>query len=479
MSPSTAVRPLFRAGSRLLLEHWQNGLATTASSGRLAAAFGPRPASRPPSICLSCSFTLGRQLRFSSTNTPPPEPPQPPPRKDEPKPEHVSASSSSESAATTEAESSPSETTQPPPPQSPSSPPPSNASQTSNPITSNPSLPSHTESRRSQLSTRFTEFMDRAQSSLFVASQRINDLTGYSGIESLKAQIASLEAGLTRAQEDLHAARGGYKAKVAERASTQREVTTLMARQKTWTPLDFERFTTLYRTDYELEADVAERARDLEEAEREAERLSRELSAGILARYHEEQIWSDKIRRMSTWGTWGLMGVNVLLFLVFQFGAEPWRRARLVKGFEEKVREALGNQEEKERAQRLREWEELMPVFREADRKAAALAPEAATATAASASAAAAAPASVAADPASPAVAEAAEILEETPAPEAAVSWREVLTDPAWWKETAADLTSERKVAIRMRDVSLVALEGVAAGAAIAGSIAILFLRRT
>lgn len=44
---------------------------------------------------------------------------------------------------------------------------------------------------------------------------------------------------------------------------------------------------------------------------------------------------------MSTWGTWGLMGVNVLLFLIFQILVEPWRRRRLVKGFEEKVKEAI------------------------------------------------------------------------------------------------------------------------------------------
>lgn len=35
------------------------------------------------------------------------------------------------------------------------------------------------------------------------------------------------------------------------------------------------------------------------------------------------------------------MGVNVLLFMVFQVAIEPWRRRRLVKGFEEKVMEAL------------------------------------------------------------------------------------------------------------------------------------------
>ena len=35
------------------------------------------------------------------------------------------------------------------------------------------------------------------------------------------------------------------------------------------------------------------------------------------------------------------MGMNILLFLVFQIGVEPWRRKRLVKGFEDKVMEAL------------------------------------------------------------------------------------------------------------------------------------------
>jgi len=35
------------------------------------------------------------------------------------------------------------------------------------------------------------------------------------------------------------------------------------------------------------------------------------------------------------------MGVNVLLFVVVQVGLEPWRRKRLVRGFEEKVKEAV------------------------------------------------------------------------------------------------------------------------------------------
>ena len=50
-------------------------------------------------------------------------------------------------------------------------------------------LPSHLEGRRSPLSKRFAYFMDHMQSNIFIAGQRLNDLTGYSGIELLKKDI--------------------------------------------------------------------------------------------------------------------------------------------------------------------------------------------------------------------------------------------------------------------------------------------------
>lgn len=52
-------------------------------------------------------------------------------------------------------------------------------------------LPSYLESRRSQVSKQFTSMMDNLQSNVFVAGQRLNDLTGYSGIEALKKDIQS------------------------------------------------------------------------------------------------------------------------------------------------------------------------------------------------------------------------------------------------------------------------------------------------
>ena len=43
------------------------------------------------------------------------------------------------------------------------------------------------------------------------------------------------------------------------------------------------------------------------------------------------------------------MGVNVVLFLIFQWALEPWRRGRLVRGFEEKVKAVLENEKARDR----------------------------------------------------------------------------------------------------------------------------------
>lgn len=50
-------------------------------------------------------------------------------------------------------------------------------------------LPSYLESRRSKWSKQFSTMMDNVQSNVFVAGQRLNDLTGYSSIEALKNEI--------------------------------------------------------------------------------------------------------------------------------------------------------------------------------------------------------------------------------------------------------------------------------------------------
>src|SRR3954471_5660723 len=50
-------------------------------------------------------------------------------------------------------------------------------------------LPSAKEEKRSSLAKNFSSRLDHMQAVVFMAGQKINDLTGYSGIEALKKDI--------------------------------------------------------------------------------------------------------------------------------------------------------------------------------------------------------------------------------------------------------------------------------------------------
>lgn len=308
------------------------------------------------------------------------------------------------------------------------------------------SLPSTAESRRSALNAKFSSAMDRLQARALTASQTLNDVTGYSAIESIKSANDAMERSLGAAQEAVRAARSAYKTSNAKRAATQREVTTLLARKDTWSPADLERFTELYRADHALEGAVAAAQEALTEAEAEEQSLNQRLNAGILKRYHEEQIWSDRIRRASTWGTWGLMGMNFVLFVLLQFFAEPWRRRRLVRGMVEHEKDVLAGVRTEMEALRA-DFEHKMDAVLEAGR-------EKKTSSEVS-------------------LAEEAVPAQIT----ATTTWGEFLQDPAKWKLAAVDLCSERRVDLRMKDASTLVLQGAVAGAAIVGSIALLATR--
>jgi len=240
---------------------------------------------------------------------------------------------------------------------------------------------------------------------------------------------------------------------------SQREVNELLQRKHAWSSTDLERFTLLYRNDHANEVAETETAQALSASEREAEEAAAQLSKSILSRYHEEQVWSDKIRRMSTWGTWGLMGVNVLLFLVFQILVEPWRRKRLVKGFEDKVVEALEKEKGLNRA--------VLAENAAAVSALPATLPEVIDATSEN----------------TPSV-----VIDPTPVVEKDVSATGVTTDEmtqslqtrlsnitasvlslGYWRQALHEFFSDRSIAVSQRDLTTVAIQSAAAGAAVTG----------
>lgn len=192
--------------------------------------------------------------------------------------------------------------------------------------------------------------MESLQHGLMTAGARLNDLTGYTGIEALKRSIDVQEAQCGTLLDAVRRGRRDYEAAVARRSDGQREVNDLLQRRASWRGEDVERFTALFKESHALESGEALAKDTLAAKESELDKARTGLINLILARYHEEQIWSDKIRRASTWGTWGLVGFNVVLFVVVQLGLEPWKRRRLVGSFEDKVRQVVLEEQAMQRA---------------------------------------------------------------------------------------------------------------------------------
>lgn len=162
-----------------------------------------------------------------------------------------------------------------------------------------------------------------------------------------------------------------YSDALIQRANSQRELNDLLQRKTTWTAIDVARFTELVPQDHHLQQEEARMKGTVDEAEDMVEREFSQLMRLILARYHEEQVWSDKIRSASTYGSLVALGLNMVVFISAILVVEPWKRRRLVQTFEAKISElsvenatkfresmdVLGEQIEEQRKM-LRDWQD-------------------------------------------------------------------------------------------------------------------------
>lgn len=178
----------------------------------------------------------------------------------------------------------------------------------------------------------------------------------------------------------------------------------------------------------------------LDEARNKLERMER-------MQYHEEQIWSDTIRRNSTWVTFGLMGVNILLLLVTMGVVEPWRRKRMVREIKAALEEKMSGAATTAASIAAVATEQTPVIQGVVEEKGVDEVVEPAVVT--------------------------LEVADETPTTEpisTPATDRADLPDvaPQTLKEKVFDLFSDRVVSVRQVDISTMALEGAAAGALVA-----------
>lgn len=181
--------------------------------------------------------------------------------------------------------------------------------------------------------------LDDSQNRIKTLAKALNQITGYTKIEEHKAAVQQLERDVKDARIAVRSAKKQFTDAIEKRSALQREVNELLTRKNNWSPADVERFTELYKSDHENQQNEANSKENLENAEQALDNVQLKLGTKILTRYHEEQLWSDKIRQALTWGTWIITGVNICLFAVATFFVEPWKRRRLVKAFHDEVQQ--------------------------------------------------------------------------------------------------------------------------------------------
>lgn len=96
-------------------------------------------------------------------------------------------------------------------------------------------------------------------------------------------------------------------------------------------------FTQLVRSDHASKNAVEKTSQRLKQAELAVDKAFTALMQSILERYHEEQVWSDKIRSVSTWASLIVLGANLVVFVGAIAFVEPWKRKRLVEGLEQRM----------------------------------------------------------------------------------------------------------------------------------------------
>lgn len=348
------------------------------------------------------------------------------------------------------------------------------------PASSSTALPSQTANRRSDLSKRMSKILDELLVKASVASQHINAYTGtdYSGIEALRREIAALEGKVRDYHEAVNEAKAKHHEAHIKQTSAQREIVGLLERKSSWSPGDLERYMSLVRSEHLNDQDVqvardnlAAKERELEDARSLLEKLERK-------QYHEEQVWSDTIRRNSTWLTFGLMGVNILLLLAQIAIFEPYRRKKIVRD----VKEALDEKT-------LHATPKPVEVAEEVERQIDAAVPPSFSLERAEVDLKESLDSVVpSGEPVGATALAAGEVLPDdaVDVAGAAPSRGQGVTQPAvprdvpigTWEEYLRDLFSERLVHMRMVDVTNTALQGAATGVALMGMLFLLFRPR-
>jgi hypothetical protein len=135
-------------------------------------------------------------------------------------------------------------------------------------------------------------------------------------VNRLKNEISELEQRLAKAQGDYRGLRTQHTSTQEEYHRIQTEINTLSSSKSTWSDDQFRYFQNMLASDRIISNKLAVLETKMREGEQQVDVGLRELMEGLRRRFHEEQLWTDRIRMLSMWSTIAILTANSLIFLI-------------------------------------------------------------------------------------------------------------------------------------------------------------------
>ena len=159
-----------------------------------------------------------------------------------------------------------------------------------------------------------------------------NESSGEKELSSLKDAVSAASRQFDKAVQAVHAARHAVDVATSSYDAINKDHNALLMRRESWDGNDAMKFADLTVEETAARKALVEAREALRRAEDEVSVKQVNYIDAMRKRYHEEQIWQDKWRVLGTYGTWGLIGLNTVIFIggqIFHFRREAGRLKRI------------------------------------------------------------------------------------------------------------------------------------------------------
>jgi len=142
--------------------------------------------------------------------------------------------------------------------------------------------------------------------------------SGTHEIIHLKRQVNRASNQFDQQQNKVLRARKTLEQALEQWEGVQAQHTTLLQTRERWTPSHAKEFAGVLEREVEKRGALETAKKDLAEQEAAQLKSLNDYMDQLRRRYQEEQLWQDKWRIYSTYGTWGLIVLNSVVFLAGQ-----------------------------------------------------------------------------------------------------------------------------------------------------------------